>query len=155
MSVDAFYSRPGHLVRRLNQIAVALFLEEVGDLDLTPRQYATLRMIETTPGIDQATLSNRIAMDKTTIVKIVDRLVEKGWITRERSDVDRRTNRLNLTPTGGAVLQQALPRLERCDTRLLAPLTRADQQRFMEMLNHLVQVNNVHSRAPMKTTDES
>jgi hypothetical protein len=48
---------PGHLARRFQQIAVAVFLAEVGEagFDLTPVQYATLAAIRTNPGIDQVT----------------------------------------------------------------------------------------------------
>ncbi|HSV50472.1 MAG TPA: MarR family transcriptional regulator [Burkholderiaceae bacterium] len=151
MPLDAFLSRPGHLIRRLNQISVALFLEEIGHLDLTPRQYAALNMIEVVPSIDQASLSNLIAMDKTTLVKIIDRLVEKELITRDRSETDRRTNQLNITDAGRALLKQVLPLLERSDQRILAPLSRPDQRRFMEMLTQLVHINNIYSRAPMNS----
>ena len=43
---------PGHLARRFQQIAVAVFLAEVGEAgyDLTPVQYAALSAIRTNPG---------------------------------------------------------------------------------------------------------
>src|SRR5262245_34548727 len=100
VTLQKFYSRPGHLIRRLQQISVALFLEETGSLGLTTVQYAALNMIAEVPGIDQVSLSNMIAFDKTTIVKVLDRLVDKGLITRTRSTSDRRTNHLNVTPKG-------------------------------------------------------
>jgi DNA-binding MarR family transcriptional regulator len=151
MTIDVFYSRPGHLIRRLNQISVAMFLEEIGHLDLTPRQYAALNMIKEIPNIDQASLCNMIAMDKTTIVKVIDRLVEKGLITRTRSDTDRRTNWLAITDAGNETIKQVVPLLDRSDHRILAPLSREDRVRFMEMLTQLVHVNNIYSRAPMTT----
>lgn len=151
MTIDVFYSRPGHLIRRLNQISVALFLEETGHLDLTPRQFAALNMIKEVPNIDQASLSNMIAMDKTTIVKVIDRLVEKGLITRTRSDTDRRANLLVITEAGKETIKQVLPLLDRSDQRILAPLSREDRVHFMEMLTQLVHVNNIYSRAPMAT----
>lgn len=151
MTIDVFYSRPGHLIRRLNQISVAMFLEEIGHLDLTPRQYAALNMIKEVPNIDQASLCNMIAMDKTTIVKVIDRLVEKGLITRTRSDTDRRTNWLAITDAGNETIKQVVPLLDRSDQRILAPLSREDRVHFMEMLTQLVHVNNIYSRAPMTT----
>ena len=151
MTIHKFYSRPGHLIRRLQQISVALFLEETGSLGLTTVQYAALNMIREMPDIDQVRLSNMIAMDKTTIVKVIDRLEEKGLITRTRSPTDRRINHLNVTPRGHEVLKQIQPMLDRSDGRILAPLGRADQRKFMEMLTQLVHVNNLYSRAPLKS----
>src|SRR5262249_51925572 len=50
---------PGHLARRFQQIAVAIFLAEVGEagFDLTPVQYAALATIKANPGLDQVTLA--------------------------------------------------------------------------------------------------
>ena len=151
MTIHKFYSRPGHLIRRLQQISVALFLEETSSLGLTTVQYAALNMIREVPNIDQVSLSNMIAFDKTTIVKVLDRLVDKGLITRTRSTTDRRINHLNVTPRGHEVLKQIQPMLDRSDGRILAPLGRADQRKFMEMLTQLVHVNNLYSRAPLKS----
>ena len=152
MSLERFYSRPGHLIRRLNQISMALFFEETAPLDLTSVQYAALNMIQEVPDIDQASLSNMIAFDKTTIVKVLDRLVEKGLITRTRSQTDRRLNHLNVTPKGSRLLKEIHPMLDRSDKRILAPLSETDQRVFMKLLSRLVQVNNVYSRAPLDTT---
>jgi DNA-binding MarR family transcriptional regulator len=151
MSLEKFYSRPGHLIRRLNQISMALFFEETQPLDLTSVQYAALNMIQEVPGIDQASLSNMIAFDKTTIVKVLDRLVDKGLITRTRSKTDRRINHLHVTTKGTQVLREIHPMLARSDKRILAPLSESDQRKFMEMLSRLVQVNNIYSRAPLDT----
>jgi DNA-binding MarR family transcriptional regulator len=151
MSLEKFYLRPGHLIRRLNQISMALFAEETQPLDLTSVQYAALNMVQEVPGIDQAGLSNMIAFDKTTIVKVLDRLVDKGLITRTRSLTDRRVNHLHVTPDGEKLLKEIHPRLDRSDKRILAPLSDADQRKFMEMLTRLVAVNNIYSRAPLDT----
>jgi DNA-binding MarR family transcriptional regulator len=149
MSLERFYSRPGHLIRRLSQISMALFIEEAGELGVTARQFAALNMIRESPDIDQVRLSQMIAMDKTTIVKVIDRLVEKGLITRTRSPTDRRANVLNITPQGQKVLKDIEPLLDRSDQRILAPLGQSDQRKFMELLSQLVHVNNIYSRAPL------
>lgn len=149
MSLETFYSRPGHLIRRLNQISMALFFEETAPLGLTSVQYAALNMIQEVPGIDQASLSNMIAFDKTTIVKVLDRLVDKKLITRTRSETDRRINHLRVTTEGARLLKEIHPMLDRSDKRILAPLSESDQRRFMELISRLVQVNNIYSRAPL------
>ncbi len=151
MPLEKFYSRPGHLIRRLQQISAALFVEETQPIDITSVQYAALNVVQEVPGIDQARLSNMIAFDKTTIVKVLDRLVDKGLITRTRSETDRRVNHLHVTPAGEKLLKDIYPKLDRSDKRILAPLSEADQRKFMEMLTRLVQVNNIYSRAPLDT----
>ena len=149
MTLDLFFSRAGHLIRRMNQISVAMFLEETRSLGLTTVQYAALNMIDEVPNIDQARLSSMIAFDTTTLVKVLDRLSEKGLITRTRSQTDRRKQLLNATAQGREVVSKIQPMIDRSEQRLLAPLNASDRRKFIEMLTQLVNVNNVYSRAPL------
>ena len=149
MTLDLFFSRAGHLIRRMNQISVAIFLEETRALGLTTVQYAALNMIDEVPNIDQARLSSMIAFDTTTLVKVLDRLTEKGLITRTRSQTDRRKQLLNATAQGHEVVRRIQPMIDRSEQRILAPLSPSDRRKFMEMLTQLVNVNNVYSRAPL------
>ena len=72
-SVD-LHRQPGFHIRRLQQIAVALFLAETRELGLTPVQYAALQTVADQPGIDQRTLAEDIAFDTSTIAGVIDRL---------------------------------------------------------------------------------
>lgn len=67
--MSSLYTLPGHLIRRLQQIAVALFAARMAEagLDLTPVQYAALSTIHDNPGVDQATLAGLIAYDRVTL----------------------------------------------------------------------------------------
>jgi DNA-binding MarR family transcriptional regulator len=149
MNLDLFYARAGHLIRRLNQISVALFLQETADLGLTSVQYAALNVIEQTPGIDQVTLSKMVAFDKTTLVKVLNRLVEKGLITQKVSAIDRRRHVLNATKKGRDIVRTIIPMIDRSEERILAPLTPQERRTFLQLASRLVQVNNIYSRAPM------
>jgi DNA-binding MarR family transcriptional regulator len=149
MSLDLFYARAGHLIRRLNQIAVAIFLEETAGLGITTVQYAALHVIAEKPGIDQVTLSGMVAFDKTTVVKVINRLVEKGLITRKLSAKDRRRHELTVTAKGGEIIRKIVAMIDRSEQRILAPLNLSERRQFLALASRLVQVNNVYSRAPM------
>jgi DNA-binding MarR family transcriptional regulator len=150
MSLRDLQKQPGHLIRRLQQIAVALFVAECEALDLTPVQYASLAVIRDVPDLDVTRLSSLVALDKATLAKVIERLEAKGWILRTSSDADRRIKRLAITSKGRKALTAARPRVRRCQRRILAPLAEADRARFMTMLEQLVDANNAHSRAPMR-----
>ena len=49
---------PGHQIRRLHQIAVAIFLQDTEAHGLTPVQYAAMQAIQASPLIDQRTLAS-------------------------------------------------------------------------------------------------
>src|ERR1700738_1479465 len=91
--------KPGHLARRFQQIAAAIFHAEVDEAgyDLTPVQYAALTAVAMHPAIDQATLAGLIAYDRTTITGVVDRLVQKGLLVRHASNRDRRVREVPVT----------------------------------------------------------
>lgn len=141
-------SLPGHHIRRLHQIAVAIFLQETDALGLTPVQYAALQAVCNDPGTDQRTLAARIGLDTSTVAGVVDRLEARALLQRNASPQDKRVRLLTLTTAGAALLQTAEPAMRQAQQRILAPLPRAERAEFMRMLRLLVDGNNDMSRAP-------
>ena len=131
-------SQPGHAIRRLHQAAVAIFAHEIGDLGITPVQYAILQMVHNQPGFDQRTLARNIALDTSTTAGVVDRLEARGVLTRNASPSDRRVRLLSLTPAGEQLLLDTIPRMEKAQQRILAPLSPAQQAEFMRLLHLLL-----------------
>jgi DNA-binding MarR family transcriptional regulator len=150
MSLQDLHRKPGHLIRRLQQIAVALFMVETERLDLTPIQYASLAAIRDVPDLDATRLSTLVALDRATLAQVLERLEAKRWIVRRGSREDKRIKRLAITAKGRHVLRAAEPGVRRCQRRILAPLKPRARARFMKMLEHLVAFNNGYSRAPMR-----
>jgi len=141
-------SLPGHYIRRLQQIAVAIFLEETEEHGSTPVQYAALQAVHNAPGLDQRSLARQIGFDTSTIAGVVDRLEARGLLVRNTTPEDRRVRRLTLTREGQALLEALLPDVLRAQERMLAPLPRSERSQFMRMLRTLVAANNELSRAP-------
>jgi MarR family transcriptional regulator, lower aerobic nicotinate degradation pathway regulator len=139
---------PGHHIRRLHQIAVAIFLQEAEDTGLTPVQYAVLHSTAVQPQIDQRTLAATIGQDTSTIGGVVDRLEARALLQRNAAPGDRRLRLLTLTAAGHALLHQATPGMLRAQERILQPLPKAQRAEFMRMLRVLVKANNELSRAP-------
>ena len=140
---------PGHLIRRLQQIAVAIFLEDTAPFSITPVQYATLSGLGSHPGVDQRTLAAQVGLDASTLGGVVDRLESRGWLTRQPSPSDRRVKLLQITAAGKALLRDMAPAIEASQRRILAPLSASKQAQFMAMLSELVEKNNDLSRAPI------
>lgn len=141
-------SLPGHYIRRLQQIAVAIYLQETEALQLTPVQFAILQSIHNQPAIDQRTLARSIGLDTSTLAGVVDRLESRGLLQRNTTPEDRRVRRLTITPAGVELLTVAVPAIKRAQARMLAPLPAAERAQFMRMLRVLVNANNEFSRAP-------
>jgi DNA-binding MarR family transcriptional regulator len=142
---------PGYYIRRLNQIAVAIFLQETEAHGLTPVQYAALSKVGVTPGVDQRTLARSIGLDTSTIAGVIDRLEARGLMQRKSSPEDRRVRLLSLTHEGQNLLQAVEPDMLKAQQRILKPLPAAERDAFMRMLRKLVAANNEMSRAPSES----
>jgi DNA-binding MarR family transcriptional regulator len=167
---------PGHCIRRLQQIAVAIFLEETAATGVTPVQYAALQAVAnqeamreavtgvattaragsaaeppSAPAIDQRTLARLIGFDTSTIAGVIDRLEARGLLRRHASPADRRVRLLALTDEGRAMLDRVVPGMRRAQERMLAPLPAGERAEFLRMLRTLVKANNELSRAPSET----
>jgi MarR family transcriptional regulator, temperature-dependent positive regulator of motility len=143
---------PGHLIRRLQQVAVSLFHEgtEPAGFEITPVQYAALRAIETYPKIDQATLAGVIAYDRATIGGVVDRLESKGLVRRMLSSEDRRVRLLVVEAAGTHLLNELAPLVADVQDRILEALEPNERAEFLRLLMKLADANNEHSRAPLR-----
>jgi DNA-binding MarR family transcriptional regulator len=143
---------PGHLARRFQQIAVAVFLAEVEDagFDLTPVQYAALATIKANPGLDQVTLAGLIAYDRTTITGVIDRLVQKGLIERRASSRDRRARELGITDEGRRTLRKVTPAVESAQRIILRGLSAKEGEELMRLLHKAIAAGNELSRAPLR-----
>lgn len=144
----ALEEQPGYYIRRLQQIAVAIFLEETQAHGITPVQYAALFAVHEQPGLDQRTLASSIGFDTSTIGGVIDRLERRGLIERHASPTDRRVRLLQVTPEGQALLGEVIPGMLKAQKRILAPLSAADREQFLAMLKTVVDANNGLSRAP-------
>jgi len=153
ITMDAVYTAPGYLFRRMQQIAVAIFVEECKAYDLTPVQYASLVSIRTHPGIDATRLSAVIAFDRSTLGSVIERLEAKRLIERKPSNEDKRIKLLYLTKPGVSVLRDIVPSVEKAQARILQPLRAADRKLLLSLLTQLVDLNNESSRVPLRAED--
>lgn len=143
------HRKPGYLIRRLQQMAVSIFLEETAGFELTPVQYAAIAAICVFPGIDQLRLANAIGFDRTTISGVIDRLETKGLVARKVSGTDRRAKLLFVTAAGADLLEEVQRATDRVQDRILAPLSASEQKVFLDFLNRLVLSHNHSSRVPV------
>jgi len=153
ITMDAVYTAPGYLFRRMQQIAVALFIEECKAFELTPVQYAALIAIHTHPGIDATRLSAVIAFDRSTLGSVIERLESKKLIDRKPSGEDKRVKLLYLTKAGVAILRDIMPSVEKAQARMLQPLKPSERKVLLSLLTQLVDLNNEASRVPLRAED--
>ncbi len=127
---------PGHLIRRAQQIAVATF-HKVHGRHVTPIQYAILRTLAQSPGIDQITLAQLVGLDTSTAADIAARLEGKGWVARDV--LPRRQRSLSLTDEGSKVLGGMRQGLQVMQGDMLSALEPQEQVEFLRLLRKFVE----------------
>jgi DNA-binding MarR family transcriptional regulator len=148
MTIGEMYATPAHLVRRLHQISVALFYDELSEFELNPVQYAAMVAIKNSPGIHQRALGLIAGIDRSTIGSTANRLEELGLIKRITPADNQRVKALSLTPKGERLLVSAIDATERVQKRLVAPLDADELETLLDLMSRLVRFNNDISRAP-------
>ncbi len=133
-----FQNAPGYLIRRAQQLAVAIFMEETAGFDVTPVQFAILNALMDDPGEDQITLSSRVAFDQATFGSVIARLEAKGWVLRQADPLDKRRKLLWLTDEGEKTALQMKRAVGLAQQRILAPLEAAERHQLHELLSKLV-----------------
>ena len=133
-----FRHAPGHLIRRTHQLAVALFMEETAEFEVTPVQFAILNALIDDPGEDQVTLATRVAFDAATSGSVIGRLEAKGLVRRESDPHDRRRKLLWVTPEGRAIALRMKRAVGRVQSRLMAPLATGERDQLIGLLGRLV-----------------
>ena len=133
-----FQNAPGYLIRRAQQLAVAIFMEETAGFDVTPVQFAILNALMDDPREDQITLSSRVAFDQATFGSVIARLEAKGWVQRQADPLDKRRKLLWLTDEGEKTALQMKRAVSKAQQRILGPLEAAERTQLHALLSKLV-----------------
>jgi len=104
---------------------------------VTARQLALLSAIARDRALSQIALSERLGVDRTTIVAMLDVLEEQHWVERRRDPQDRRRNVLALTDEGAARVVHAETARAAVQTAYLAVLGEGEAGRFLASLRTL------------------
>lgn len=136
----ALFDMAGHLIRRLNQISTTIFHQRIqqAGYDLTPVQFAAMQALRSNPDIEQAQIASLIAYDRATIGGVIDRLEQKGYISRAVSQQDRRARKCRLTRQGISVIEKIIPVVESLQHEILDGLTIKQRQQFIELAQKAV-----------------
>jgi DNA-binding MarR family transcriptional regulator len=145
---DNLSDRPGHVIRRMHQIHVALFLEECADYNLTPVQFGVLTVLLDGKVRDQVTIAKMIGVDRNTAADVIRRLARRDLLERPDNLADKRTKLAKITATGKHLVEQVQPGMINAQERLISPLNNDEYQRFMELSQKLISANDHSSRAP-------
>lgn len=132
---------PIALARRFYQITLSVVAEIQENSELRPLEFGVLIHLHERPGIDQNTLAERMALDRTSISGMVYHLEQLGLIERAVNGTDRRARELRLTAAGKRLHDRQLPKALAAQDRILEVLTAAERRAFTDMLVRVIDAN--------------
>jgi DNA-binding MarR family transcriptional regulator len=130
--------RLGYLLKH-----AGMLLAERHDGALAPwgtdaRELAVLIVIDSYEPASQQQVAERLGVDRTTMVAMLDALEAKGLLSRRPDPQDRRRNVVELTAVGQDVLVAATAASDRAEADLLAPLSHDEAATLRDLLARVV-----------------
>lgn len=125
----------GFLIRRAQVWIFNDFLKTTEPCGLRPAQYAVLTMVATNPGLSQMALSKALGIERAHLMHMLDSMEERSWLTRMRSDGDRRSHALHLTARGRTFMKKVRKLVAVHEANVAARLGEARHSGLLEALS--------------------
>jgi DNA-binding MarR family transcriptional regulator len=139
-SSEALTSRLGYLLKHAQQRLVHAAGPAMAPYGIDGRELAVLTVLAADYPLSQHAAAERLGVDRTTMVALVDDLEAKGLVERHRSLQDRRKNIVQLTEAGEHCLNGAGRARDEIEREFLAPLGDELGQQFLRALQILAGV---------------
>lgn len=122
IDLDELDRHLGYFLRRAQVWVFQDFIRTLSPIEIRPAQYSVLIVIGANPGLSQAELADRLAIERARLVHMLDQLEKRDLIERLPSPTDRRTHALQLTREGQKTLKRAKALAARHEARLAEKL---------------------------------
>jgi DNA-binding MarR family transcriptional regulator len=136
---DALMERLSFLLKRSSGLVERAIETELARFSITGREFGVLTLIDAEGPASQQRLGDRIGVDRTTMVALIDALEEKRLVHRRRDPSDRRAYQLETTSSGRKTLRDALKAVELGEQQALASLSNTESAAFKQALQRLTQ----------------
>lgn len=127
-------SRLGYLLKHAFLELEELHTVHLADCAVNVRELSVLLLLDGREPESQQQAAERLGVDRTTMVGLLDALESKGLVVREPDPADRRRNVVALTDAGRSALKDAKAASDRAEHQLLSTLTPQDAERLRGLL---------------------
>ncbi|WP_134768571.1 MarR family transcriptional regulator [Nocardioides sp. 1609] len=111
--------------------------EHLAPVGVTPRELAVLLLLSDREPESQQQAAQRLGVDRTTMVGLLDGLQSKALVIRRADAADRRRNVVELTDAGRAALEKATHASDEAERQLLADLDETDSVSLRDLLTRI------------------
>ncbi|MDO0910321.1 MarR family transcriptional regulator [Streptomyces sp. DT2A-34] len=132
--LPAIRSLPSWLLGRAAARGRSLVAEALAAEGMKMWHHVVLSAVRDLAPVAQADLGRGVQLDPKDLVGILNDLQSAGLVVREPDPRDRRKNAVSLTDEGGRLLTRCEKAAREANDALLAPLSAAERDRFMDLL---------------------
>jgi DNA-binding MarR family transcriptional regulator len=126
------------LVGRASLQGQRLLHQRFAQHELRKQHYGVLRSLAEVGPAAQGPLADRIGIDRSDMVSLVDELEAAGHVLRSPDPTDRRRKIVSITGPGGTALDELDELVRAADEDLLAPLSEADRRTLADLLTRIL-----------------
>jgi DNA-binding MarR family transcriptional regulator len=119
-----------------NELA-ALHEELLAPTGINAGELSVLLLLDAREPESQQQVAQRLGVDRTTMVALIDALESKDLVARRPDPADRRRNVIELTDTGRRTLRRATHASDRAEQRLLTQLDDAERDQLRSLLRRV------------------
>jgi DNA-binding MarR family transcriptional regulator len=134
VNVSSVSSRLGYLFKHAQLRMARLHSEALTPYGINGRELAVLLTLADHEPPSQQQAAERLGVDRTTMVALLDALEAKGLVTRRPREGDRRRNVVELTGKGQDTLREATRASDEAERVLLAPITEQEAELLRKLL---------------------
>jgi len=126
--VDPVLTSAGYLLLKAGTQFHGIIDDALRTVDLTARQFLVLTFAGGTEPLSQSELSQRLGLDPTIVLGVIDGLEDRDAIRRTRDPADRRRSLIEITAAGRRLYTRASSAVAAAEREFLAPLGGADRK---------------------------
>jgi DNA-binding MarR family transcriptional regulator len=130
----------GYNIRRAQIVLWRDFARTVAEGEIRPGMFSALALVRANPGIAQVELGNELGIDKASMVALLDRLEEPGWILRTRSSEDRRRQGLTLTNEGERIYKSLKQEMIEHEKKFAELFSKQEREQLVSLLQRFLDV---------------
>lgn len=135
---SGLYDHTGYWLRRLSNLVHQTFERKLAAYDITVAQWNALVAIYHGDATTPLELAQFITIDSGAVTRLVDRLEQKGLLTRIADHADRRSIRLELTEKGRLLAPQLVQVADENDQQFFSVLAPAEHRQLKELVGKLL-----------------
>ena len=128
----------------LNRTALATkvgFNQLIKDHGISPEQWSVIFRVVEKSGISQRELADSTYKDQGNLTRMIDKLVEKGYLKRKIDEKDRRAVELLATDKSKSLVDEITPISDSYNEKLTISFNEDEKLKLVELLNRVY--NNI------------